>query len=63
MDDSDLRDAAQEFARLAEVIRRLRRDCPWHRVQTPTTLSKYLIEESYETLAAIESGRRRRAGR
>jgi MazG family protein len=56
MDDSDLRDAAQEFARLAEVIRRLRRDCPWHRVQTPTTLSKYLIEESYETLAAIESG-------
>jgi len=56
MDDSDWRDAAQEFVRLAEVIRRLRRDCPWHRVQTPTTLSKYLIEESYETLAAIESG-------
>ncbi len=56
MDDSEWRDAAQEFVRLAEVIRRLRRDCPWHRAQTPTTLSKYLIEEGYETLAAIESG-------
>jgi MazG family protein len=56
MNDSEWRDAAQEFTRLAEVIRRLRRDCPWHRAQTPTTLSKYLIEESYEALAAIESG-------
>jgi tetrapyrrole methylase family protein / MazG family protein len=56
MNDNDWRKAAQEFVRLAEVIRRLRRDCPWHRVQTPTTLSKYLMEESYETLAAIESG-------
>ena len=56
MNDSDWLNAAQEFVRLAEVIRRLRSDCPWHRVQTPMTLSKYLIEESYETLAAIASG-------
>ncbi len=56
MNDSDWQNAAREFMRLAEVIRRLRRDCPWHRAQTPTTLSKYLIEESYETLAAIEAG-------
>ncbi|HEY2106090.1 MAG TPA: nucleoside triphosphate pyrophosphohydrolase [Candidatus Binataceae bacterium] len=56
MDDSYWRNAAREFVGLAEVIRSLRRDCPWHRAQTPTTLAKYLIEESYETLAAIESG-------
>jgi len=56
MNDSDWQNAAREFVRLVDVIRRLRRDCPWHRAQTPTTLSKYLIEESYETLAAIESG-------
>jgi len=53
---AELESSAQEFVRLAEVIRRLRRECPWHREQTPTTLSKYLIEESYETLGAIQSG-------
>jgi MazG family protein len=56
MDEMQWRDAAREFAELAEVIRRLRRECPWHRAQTLTTLSKYLIEESHETLAAIQSG-------
>jgi MazG family protein len=48
--------SAQEFIRLVDVIRRLRRECPWYRAQTPITLTKYLIEESYEALAAIESG-------
>jgi len=55
MNDSQWQDAGREFMRLAGVIRRLRRECPWHRAQTPATLSKYLIEESYETLAAIEA--------
>jgi len=30
--------------------------CPWDREQTPNSLKKYLIEESYEVLEAIESG-------
>ncbi len=30
--------------------------CPWDREQTENTLKKYLIEESYEVLEAIESG-------
>jgi MazG family protein len=47
---------ADEFVRLVDVIHRLRRECPWYRAQTPLTLTKYLIEESYETLGAIESG-------
>ena len=54
-DDSDDR-AAQEFVLLVDVVKRLRGQCPWHRAQTSTSLSKYLIEETYETLAAIESG-------
>jgi len=54
-DDSDDR-IAQEFVLLVDVVERLRRECPWHRAQTAASLSKYLIEESYETLAAIESG-------
>jgi tetrapyrrole methylase family protein/MazG family protein len=30
--------------------------CPWDREQTEQTLKKYLIEEAYETLEAIEKG-------
>jgi tetrapyrrole methylase family protein / MazG family protein len=30
--------------------------CPWDREQTKQTLTKYLIEEAYETLEAIEDG-------
>jgi len=30
--------------------------CPWDREQTENSLKKYLIEESYEVLEAIESG-------
>jgi tetrapyrrole methylase family protein / MazG family protein len=30
--------------------------CPWDRQQTEQTLKKYLIEEAYETLEAIEAG-------
>jgi MazG family protein len=56
MNDSDWRIAAQEFLELCQVVHALRRDCPWHRVQSAVSLSKYLIEESYETLTAIESG-------
>ena len=46
-------------ARLLElvgVMDRLRRECPWDREQTHRTLSKYLLEETYETLEAIETG-------
>jgi MazG family protein len=54
-DESDDR-VARGLVALVDVVQRLRRECPWHRAQTAITLSKYLIEESYETLAAIESG-------
>jgi tetrapyrrole methylase family protein/MazG family protein len=46
--------------RLLDIMRRLRSDtgCPWDRKQTLGSLKKYLIEESYETLDAIDSGDR-----
>ncbi len=48
----DLRD----FETLREIIARLRAPdgCPWDRKQTHTSLKSYLIEESYETLQAID---------
>jgi len=47
------------FERLLDVMMRLRapRGCPWDREQTRTSLKPYLIEEAYEVLEAIESGR------
>ncbi|NPB06000.1 MAG: nucleoside triphosphate pyrophosphohydrolase [Aquificae bacterium] len=42
------------FEELLKVMERLRRDCPWDREQTHESLKKYLIEEAYELLDAID---------
>jgi tetrapyrrole methylase family protein / MazG family protein len=44
---------APEVARFAELVRRLRVECPWDREQTHETLTRHLVEETYETLDAI----------
>ena len=44
---------APEVARFAELVRRLRAECPWDREQTHETLTRHLVEETYETLDAI----------
>jgi XTP/dITP diphosphohydrolase len=36
-------------------MRRLRAECPWKREQTHQSLAPYLLEETHETLEAIES--------
>lgn len=43
---------------LLGIMARLRgpAGCPWDREQSPNTLKKYLIEEAYEALEAIEAG-------
>lgn len=41
---------------LIEVMARLRAECPWTRQQTHTSLRRYLIEEAYETLEALDAG-------
>lgn len=48
----------EAFSKLAETIRLLVADdgCAWHNVQTHQTLIRYLIEESYELVEAIETG-------
>jgi tetrapyrrole methylase family protein/MazG family protein len=45
---------AGEVAGFAEVVRRLRAECPWDREQTHHTLRRHLLEESYEVLEAID---------
>ncbi len=46
------------FERLVEIISRLRgpQGCPWDREQTPQSLKKYILEEAYEVVEAIDQG-------
>lgn len=45
---------APELVRLDELARALRARCPWDRQQTHQSLTRYLLEEAYEALEAIE---------
>lgn len=46
----------KDFAKLREIIATLRgpNGCPWDKKQTHQSLKKYLIEEAYEVIEAIE---------
>lgn len=57
MTDSDSAGSRHpQLDRLIEVMDRLRVECPWDRVQTHRSLVPYLVEETCETVEAIESG-------
>ena len=43
----------REFDELAEIVSKLRKECPWDMEQTHESLSKHLIEEAYELLDAL----------
>lgn len=45
---------ASEVVDLVELVRTLRERCPWDREQTHASLTRYLIEECYELVEAIE---------
>lgn len=46
---------AAELARFAELVRTLRDRCPWDREQTHASLTRHLLEETYEVLDAIDA--------
>lgn len=46
----------KEFQKLVEIMTRLRKECPWDRVQTPESLRQYILEEAYETIESIDAG-------
>ena len=45
-----------ELERLISVMERLRQECPWDAQQTHRSLVQYLVEETAETIEAIEVG-------
>ncbi len=50
------KDKRTGFEELLDIMGRLRRECPWDRSQTHESLKKYLIEEAYEVIDAIDTG-------
>ena len=46
---------AADLVRLEELVRTLRQRCPWDRQQTHASLTRHLLEETYEVLEAIEA--------
>lgn len=46
--------AAASMQRSAELTHRLRQDCPWDAEQTHRSLRRYLLEEAYEVMEAID---------
>jgi tetrapyrrole methylase family protein/MazG family protein len=49
--------AGQAFARLVELVAALRGPdgCPWDRAQTRASVTPYLVEETYETVDALQA--------
>ncbi|MEZ5060435.1 MAG: MazG family protein [Solirubrobacterales bacterium] len=59
MGDADAeraRPGGEAVARLDEITRRLRRECPWDRVQDERSIVPHTVEESYELADAASSG-------
>lgn len=46
---------AREVERCVELVATLRRECPWDREQTHDSLTRHLLEETYEVLDAIDA--------
>lgn len=47
---------AEKFEKLVEIVRKLRKECPWDREQTHSSLRRCLLEETYEVLDALDVG-------
>jgi tetrapyrrole methylase family protein / MazG family protein len=46
---------ARELIRFDELVRTLRQRCPWDREQTHRSLTRYLVEETYELVEAVDA--------
>ena len=47
--------SGEKFAAFMDIVRRLRKECPWDREQTHSSIRHSLIEETYEVIEAIEA--------
>ncbi len=52
---SRMNKSSELFSGFVEVVRKLRKECPWDREQTHKSIRHNLIEEAYETVEAIDN--------
>ena len=45
----------ESFAEFVEITKRLRKECPWDKVQTHESIKHSLIEEAYEVVESIDN--------
>lgn len=50
------REPTTDFYDLVEIVKILRKECPWDRKQTHDSIKDNLIEEAYEAVEAIDTG-------
>ena len=48
------KDEGEALKRLSSIVKILRKECPWDRVQTHQTLIRCMLEEAYEAVDAIQ---------
>lgn len=56
MADEPVGSGTDAVGAFVEVMRRLRAECPWKQEQTHRSLARFLLEETHETLEAIDTG-------
>ncbi len=58
MKGSKMKSETEGFGRLMDLMKKLRAPggCPWDAEQTHESLKRYLLEETYEVMEAIDSG-------
>lgn len=49
------RNPSESFSDLVEIVKILRKECPWDRKQTHESIKDNLIEEAYEAVEAIDT--------
>jgi tetrapyrrole methylase family protein / MazG family protein len=56
-----MKDTLKEFQTLVEIVAKLRGPdgCPWDKEQTQSSLCQYVLEEAFELVEAIESGKQK----
>lgn len=47
--------SGNEYKELEEIIRLLRKECPWDRIQTNDSIKEATLEEAYEVVEAIDN--------
>jgi MazG family protein len=55
-----MKKTGQKFEKFVEIVKKLRKKCPWDREQTLESLKPFLVEEVYEAIQAIDDKNNKR---